>query len=47
MAATHYSDHFNGHTAETRLASTWFGAGAQVRERAEAEALELAGMGAA
>jgi phage/plasmid-like protein (TIGR03299 family) len=47
MAATHYSDHFNGHTAETRLASTWFGAGAQVRERAEVEALELAGMGAA
>lgn len=44
MAATHYSDHFNGHTAETRLASTWFGAGAQVRERAEQAALELAGI---
>jgi phage/plasmid-like protein (TIGR03299 family) len=46
MAATHYSDHVNGHTADTRLASTWFGNGAQVRERAEAEALALAGMGA-
>jgi phage/plasmid-like protein (TIGR03299 family) len=45
MAATHYSDHVNGHSAETRLASTWFGNGAQVRERAEVAALELAGIG--
>lgn len=44
MAATHYSDHVNGHNADTRLASTWFGNGAQVRERAELEAMELAGM---
>lgn len=44
MAATHYSDHVNGHNPSTRLASTWFGAGAGVRERAEAEALELAGI---
>lgn len=45
MAATHYQDHQNGHNASTRLASTWFGNGAQVRERAEAEALALAGIG--
>lgn len=45
MAATHYSDHVNGHNASTRLASTWFGAGVQTRERAETEALALAGMG--
>lgn len=44
MAATHYSDHVNGHTPSTRLASTWFGAGAQVRERAETEAMALAGI---
>lgn len=44
MAATHYSDHVNGHTPSTRLASTWFGNGANVRERAETEALALAGM---
>jgi phage/plasmid-like protein (TIGR03299 family) len=45
MAATHYSDHVNGHTESTRLASTWFGNGAQVRERAELEAMALAGIG--
>jgi phage/plasmid-like protein (TIGR03299 family) len=45
MAATHYSDHENGHTAATRLASTWFGNGASVRERAEQEAMALAGIG--
>lgn len=45
MAATHYADHQNGHNAGTRLASTWFGAGAQVRERAESEAMMLAGLG--
>lgn len=45
MAATHYSDHVNGHNPSTRLASTWFGAGASVRERAESEALALAGIG--
>lgn len=44
MAATHYSDHQNGHNASTRLASTWFGQGANVRERAEQEALALAGI---
>lgn len=44
MAATHYSDHVNGHSASTRLASTWFGAGGVVRERAETEALALAGI---
>jgi phage/plasmid-like protein (TIGR03299 family) len=44
MAATHYSDHVNGHNASTRLASTWFGNGAQVRERAETEAMALAGV---
>jgi hypothetical protein len=44
MAATHYSDHVNGHNASTRLASTWFGNGAQVRERAESEAMALAGI---
>lgn len=44
MAATHYSDHHNGHNASTRLASTWFGNGASVRERAELEALALAGI---
>lgn len=44
MAATHYSDHVNGHNRDSRLASTWFGNGASVRERAESEALELAGM---
>lgn len=44
MAATHYSDHQNGHSASTRLASTWFGAGASVRERAETEAMALAGI---
>ena len=44
MAATHYSDHLNGHTASTRLASTWFGNGASVRERAEQEAMALAGI---
>lgn len=44
MAATHYSDHQNGHTAGTRLASTWFGNGASVRERAETEAMVLAGI---
>jgi phage/plasmid-like protein (TIGR03299 family) len=45
MAATHYADHHNGHTNDTRLASTWFGQGAQVRERAEREAMALAGIG--
>lgn len=45
MAATHYSDHVNGHTASTRLASTWFGNGASLRERAETEAMALAGIG--
>lgn len=44
MAATHYSDHENGHTAATRLASTWFGAASNVRERAETEAMKLAGI---
>lgn len=44
MAATHYADHQNGHTASTRLASTWFGNGASVRERAELEAMTLAGI---
>jgi phage/plasmid-like protein (TIGR03299 family) len=44
MAATHYSDHHNGHNASTRLASTWFGNGASVRERAETEAMALAGI---
>lgn len=44
MAATHYSQHENGHTADTRLASTWFGQGASVTERAEAEAMALAGI---
>jgi phage/plasmid-like protein (TIGR03299 family) len=44
MAATHYSDHHNGHNASTRLASTWFGNGVQVRERAESEAMALAGI---
>lgn len=44
MAATHYSDHVNGHNASTRLASTWFGAGTQTRERAEQEAMALAGI---
>lgn len=45
MAATHYADHENGHTNATRLASTWFGQGASVRERAEVEAMALAGIG--
>lgn len=45
MAATHYADHENGHTNATRLASTWFGQGANVRERAEREAMALAGIG--
>jgi phage/plasmid-like protein (TIGR03299 family) len=44
MAATHYSDHVNGHNPSTRLASTWFGAGANTRERAETEAMALAGI---
>lgn len=44
MAATHYSDHQNGHNANTRLASTWFGAGTKVRERAELAAMQLAGI---
>jgi phage/plasmid-like protein (TIGR03299 family) len=44
MAATHYSDHVNGHNTNTRLASTWFGTGASTRDRAESEALALAGI---
>jgi len=44
QAATHYSDHLNGHNADTRLTSTWFGQGANVRDRAESEAMALAGI---
>ncbi|MCP4899974.1 MAG: DUF932 domain-containing protein [bacterium] len=44
MAATHYLDHQNGHTESTRLASSWFGNGANIRARAETEARVLAGI---
>lgn len=44
MAATHYIDHEQGRTADTRLAASWFGTGAAFRERAEAEAMALAGL---
>ena len=44
MAATHYADHVNGHNNNTRLASTWFGTGPGIRDRAEQEAMALAGV---
>jgi len=44
MAATHYIDHERGRSADSRLASTWFGDGVNVRDRAESVALELAGV---
>lgn len=44
MAATHYLDHHRGHNADTRLATTWFSQGEQIRNRAESEAMALAGM---
>lgn len=44
MAATHYIDHERGRTTDSRLASTWFGPGAETRDRAETVALELAGV---
>ena len=44
MAATHYIDHLRGRNESSRLASSWFGDGAELRAKAERVAVELAGV---
>lgn len=45
QAATHYIDHEQGRDADSRLASSWTGAGASYRQRATDRALALIGAG--
>jgi phage/plasmid-like protein (TIGR03299 family) len=44
QAATHYVDHVRASNPDRALASTWFGAGASVRDRAESVAVAFAGV---
>lgn len=44
QAATHYVDHVRSSDPNRALASTWFGAGAKVRDRAESVARAFAGV---